>query len=175
MQTKGKGSGRRWIVASIFHLSLMAAGAAHLPIELIPVLGPPLSYYSHLSGASNSYGFFSPGVGGQLLALIDIYDRSGHKLSTAIEAGENREVALRINDIIEQFTDEHHDRVKFQRSLSASRAGSIFAQHPNIKKVEVRIETLQAVSRRAFLKGKIASWKATYSAQYIHKPHGEVR
>jgi hypothetical protein len=162
-------SARIWLALALVHLGLMASGVAHFSFIQMPVIGVPISYYGDLSGAGSSYGFFSPGVYGQVRAVIDVYDRLGRKTTRSLDAGLNREVDLRLNDIIEQFINEFDDQVKFQRSLAASLAGSIFAHHQDAKKVHVRIEQFTAPSRKDFVAGKVKTWVPAYSAKFIHK------
>ncbi len=168
MQSKVK-NGRLWIVAVIFHLCFVTAGAAHFSFRDVPVIGAALNMYGEISGANMSYGFFSPGIYGQLQALIDVYDTSGNKTTRALVKGENREADLRMNDIVDSFLEESEDKMQFQRTLAASLAGTVFATEPNAELVNVRIESFPAISRQAFLAGERADWKPAYSAKFAHK------
>ncbi len=160
---------RLWLSAALVQLGLMTAGATHVPLNEIPLVGPAVGYYGDLSGASHLYGFFSPGVYSQLQAVIDVYDSKGTKSTQPIEAKANREFFLRINDIFDQFMNEFDDKVKFQRILAASLAGSVFARTPEAEQVGVRIERYTAPSRKAFLEGKRTNWEKVYSAKFVHR------
>ena len=165
---------RAWLFAAIVQLCLMTAGAAQIPFQDLPG-GFILSTYADLSGASHAYGFFSPGVYSQLRAVVDVFDEKGDRHPGSLRAGSNREVDLRVNDIFDQFVNEFDDRLKFQRILAASLAGSVLASDRRAKKVEVRLEQFTAPSRVDFLKGAVANWKKIYSVQLVHKAKSEKK
>lgn len=168
-------SQRLWTSLALFHLALVTASAAQLSVGQLPVIGRPLQFYADMSGAGIGYGFFSPGVYAQIRTVLDIYDKSGRKTTEHMNQGPNREVDLRLNDVIESFMNEFEDQMRFQRALAASFAGSVFARKPQTAKVEVRVERFTAPSRKNYLAGKTASWEPLYSAQFIHSPLPEKK
>lgn len=169
-------SQRIWTAIALFQLVLVTAGAAQLPIGALPVIGRPLQLFADMSGAGIGYGFFSPGVYAQIRTVIDIYDHKGNKTTEFMNQGPNREVNLRLNDVIESFLNEFgEDKMRVQRALAASFAGSVFARKPQAEKVEVRVERYTAPSRKNYLAGQSAAWEELYSAQFIHSPLSEKK
>jgi hypothetical protein len=166
---------RKWIFIGLLHLGLVSAGAAQLTVAETPVLGHALQYYSDLSGAGSGYGFFSPGVYGQLRTLIDVDDGAGRVTTNLLTVGPNREADLRLNDIGEQFLNMFKDKKKFQRALAASFAGFAFANNQVAHKVTVRLEQYMAPSRQSYLAGKRADWNPVYKVSFVHKPRAEQR
>lgn len=167
---------RKWIAVVLLHLLLVAGGAFHFTGDFLPIVGRPLAFYGDLSGSGTAYTFFTPGVYAQMRAVIDIVDSSGHNRTQFLGEGPNREVNLRLNDIIEQFMNDYKDQLKFQRSLAASIAGSVFAREHDARKIGISIERYTAPSRREYLAGKTTvPWEKLYSATFVHKTGAEKK
>lgn len=158
------------LALALTHLLIMAAGAAHVPVAAVPIVGAPLAHYAEISGAGYNYGFFADGVFSQFRTVIEIRDRDGRQATEYLGQGPNREVDLRFNDIVETFMEEFNDPMRFQRSLAASFAGSVFARRPDAEKVRIRVERLSATPRTSYLEGQSSSWTTLYSALFIHNP-----
>jgi hypothetical protein len=161
---------------AISQIALVTANAFHLPLSEIPSLALPLGFYGDLSGASNGYGFFSPGVYAQIRAIVEVEDKNGNKTTRPLLDNTNRETDLRVNDAFEHFINEFDDKVKFQRILAASLAGSVFARHADAEKVGIRIERLTAPSRKAYLAGhKTGTWDQLYSVEFVNRPTARAK
>jgi hypothetical protein len=156
------------------HLILVALGAGS--VSLRP-LGPPgriLDGYSALSGAASTYGFFSPGVDGQLIAHFEVVDAQGRSRDATLETGSSHEADLRVGNIIDQFWHED-DTPGLERVLAASLAGKIFARHPEAREVAVRLEHFEPVSMEAFRGGARPERVPLYEAKFVHgdRPRAE--
>lgn len=168
-------SQRLWTALVLSHLVLVTASAAQLAVGRLPLIGRPLQFYADASGAGIGYGFFSPGVYAQIRTVLEISPRSGPKTTEYMNQGPNREVDLRLNDVIESFMNEFEDKMRFQRALAASFAGYVFAHRPQADRVEVRVERFTAPSRKNYLAGQTGNWEQLYSAQFIHHPLPEKK
>lgn len=151
------------------HLILVALGAAGVSLSPLGPLGGLLDEYSVLSGANTGYGFFAPGMGGQLRVRFDVIDAGGQKTATSLGTTASREVDLRVGDIINRFMDSEEEP-RLQRSLAASFAGKIFAHHPQASKVVVHLEAFDPVSMEDFRRGVRPQWTPLYEAKFVH--HG---
>jgi len=151
------------------HLTLVALGAGS--VSLRP-LGPPggiLAYYGLLSGADSGYGFFAPGVTGQLRARFDVTDSEGHLTTTSLETGASHEADIRAVHVVDHFWNEldNDAKVSLQRALGASLAGKIIGRHPGARQVVVRLEVFEPVSMDEFRRGGRPQWTPAYEAKFI--------
>jgi hypothetical protein len=157
------------VVAGFCHLILVTCGAADIELPTKFFLGKVINYYGELSGASYGYSFFAPGVTSQIRAVFDVVDRDFHHSTLELLDDTNREIKLRIGDIIEQFSNEDQDdQMKFQRSLSASLSGTVFARYPGAKSVTIRLEGFTPISMEEYRKGARPAWIQLYSAEFIN-------
>jgi len=167
---------RIWIPIAICHLLLVLLGASY--IDLSTLGGKYLGYYGALSGAGNSYGFFAPGVSGQLRARFEVVDRNGIQKEVSLTSSASHEAELRVGNIIDQFAgdveeDEDDDedgsaQEDLHRSLAASLAGTVFGHHPEANQVVVQFEEMVPVSMKAYREGTRSQWTSLYEAKFIH-------
>ena len=156
-----------WTIVAVFtHLSLVVAGAAYYGFDQWGRLGKVLDVYGAASGANSSYGFFAPDVGGQVRARFEITDRDGHHRFTDLASGLNHESDLRINGIMSEFVNEDPDPERFDRSLAASLAGTIFGRYPQAVQVQVTLEEFWPVSMADYRAGQRAEWKSFYQIRF---------
>src|SRR5262245_19816855 len=96
---------RRRLLFSVagVHLILVALGAAQVDLRRFGHFGQILDYYGILSGAGHGYGFFAPGVGGQLRAQFDIVDGEGRQTTTSLDVAASREAALKLRHVFDEF------------------------------------------------------------------------
>lgn len=159
------------------HLILVALGAGSVSLGPLGLPGRILEEYSILSGAGSGYGFFTPGVSGQLVAHFDVIDREGRRTAASLETGSSHEADLRVGNIIDQFWNENEDQDEDQdqdapslsRSLAASLAGKIFGRHPEAREVVVRLEHFEPVSMEAFRRGDRPSMSPLYEASFVRE------
>jgi hypothetical protein len=158
------------LVFAIVHLLLVTFGAFSFSFPLPPGLGEVVSYYGEMSGASNGYGFFSPGIQSQIRAVFDITDSKNRTITVPIMTGEVREVDLRVGDIIEQFFNDRVDNPKkYQRVLSASLCGAMFGLYPEAQSVRIRLEQLTPLSMEEYRNGATSTLQTIYSAKFVRR------
>jgi hypothetical protein len=150
------------------HLSLVTLGASSVSLHPLGLPGRLLEAYATLSGASSGYGFFAPGVSGQLVAHFDVIDAEGRRTAAALETGSSHEADLRVGNIIDQFWSEDEDAPGLSRALAASLAGKIFGRHPEAREVVVRLEHFEPVSMEAFRRGDRPRESPLYEARFVH-------
>ena len=154
------------------HLILVCFGAVGFDFYPHGLLGRCLDYYGRLSGAAAGYGFFAPGIFGQLRVKFDIVDVNGNVNIVSLDSGASGEASLRLGNIIEQFQSREEDTgVKdeaLQRALSASLARIMFMRHIDAKEVLVRLETFQSLSMEEYRSGQRGKWSPVYEARYEH-------
>lgn len=156
------------MAAGICHLILVTLGAAGIGFSNQNRLTRVISYYGEITGSTFGYGFFAPGVSSQIRAVFDVVESDARKTTRELKVDSNREVDLRIGDMIEQFIgDERKDPMNFQRALSASLSSAVFAEHPRAQSVTIRLERYDPISMEEFREGKRSSWESLYSAKFI--------
>ena len=152
------------------HLAFVAYGAAERHFSEDNLIGAALNYYSEMTGAGASYGFFAPGVDSQIRAQFEILHSNGQSSLVQLESGRNSEFYLRTGDIIENFEDQDSDDpMKFQRDLSTSLSGTIFARYPDARSVTIHLDKFEVVSMADYRNGQRPDWKRLYSATFTKK------
>jgi hypothetical protein len=174
----GKGVRQFWLGVIAAHLVLVALGAASFELNDYGRWGHALAVYCGLTGADGGYGFFAPGVDGQIHALFDVHEADGRTFTTTMGTGSSHEATLRIGNIVDQFQDFDEDRrEELNRSLSASLAGRIFGRFPKADRVTVRLEHFAPVSMKEYREGARPQWEPMYSATFAYRaaPKGDIR
>jgi hypothetical protein len=161
------------------HLALVTLGASTVSLGELGLPGRALDAYGALSGASSSYGFFTPGVSFQLGARFDVIDGAGLVTRASLATGASHEADIRVGNIIDQFgtlgdEDDEEGSAQLRRSLAASLAGKMFARHPEASAVVVRLETFEPVSMEAWRSGERPAWKPLYTAKFVHQAQPEA-
>jgi hypothetical protein len=155
---------------AVAHLAMVAYGAAGLHFPEDNLIGATLNYYSEMTGAAAGYGFFAPGVDSQIRAQFEISHSDGHSSLVQLESGRNSEFYLRTGDIIENFEDQDvDDPTKFQRDLSTSLSGTVFARYPDARSVTIHLDKFEAISMADYRNGQRPDWKRLYSATFTKK------
>jgi hypothetical protein len=168
---------RFFALIGMTHLALVGFGAASFEWSEHGPVGRVLDYYGLLSGSAYNYGFFAPGISGQLRVLVDLQDTQGHTRTINLETASSHEADLRVGDIFEQFTDAEtgdevdDDRQRFQRSLAGSLALTAFSRYPDSDLVTIRLEHFNPVSMDEFRQGLRSIWKPLYQASFRYSKH----
>jgi hypothetical protein len=152
---------------ALFHLGMVALGAASIDFSEETWLGKILVFYGNFTGAGTGYGFFAPGVTGQIRARFEVIDKDGNKSMTVLEKHQTHEADLRVGNIIDQFLGDANDDKDVQRSLAASLAGTVFGRSPSAREVVVRLESFTPPSMAEYREGKRPEWVPLYSASFI--------
>jgi hypothetical protein len=156
------------IAVAVVHLVLVAFGAAHGRFEGLGWVGKPLGWYAALSGADSEYGFFAPGVGSQLRADFEITGADGRQVSEELIPNLDREVSLRVGNIIGIFWDEIDDE-QSRRSIAASWAGTVLARHPGARQVKVVLRAYDLPSMAEYRSGERPQWTPFYQAVFVRR------
>ena len=185
-----------WVGLALCHLLLVVLGASNVDLSRLGFLGRILQYYGELSGAGSGYGFFAPGISGQLRVRFDLYDSQGRQSAftlasaipssavsnsassaiSSVERPTSHEARLRIGNIVDRFPIEDSDQdiydnsdemeAKLKRSLAASLAVSMFNHHPDVKELVVYLEEFSPVSMEEYRSGLISQWRVLYQAKF---------
>jgi hypothetical protein len=152
---------------ALAHLALVAMGASYLGYPFGP-LAKAADFYGALTGSGSAYGFFAPGVSGQLRALFDVIYPNGRQRTISLLSGASHEADLRIGNIIDQYQSQEDDEdpTALQRSLSASLASTVFSRNPGASRVRVRLEHFAPVSMADWRAGERPLWKPLYEATF---------
>ncbi|UQA55111.1 hypothetical protein [Polyangium aurulentum] len=155
-------------------LMMLALAAAHLVCVSLSALGvrPPggslpgraIAWYAALSGADSNYGYFAPFVGTQLRLTFEVTDRVGRMTEEPFRPGDNREVALRIANLVAMFWSQDDG---FRRALSASLAGKVLATRPEAESVAVRLDVFEMPTMEAYRQGDRPWWALYYRARFV--------
>lgn len=172
------------------HLVLVALGASYVDLSGLGSVGRILEYYGELSGAGNGYGFFAPGISGQLRVRFDSYDSEGRRSPLVVASPlTTHEANLRMGNIIDQFPVEDLGEgesqplpeessedgavakkvvlaTQLKRSLAASLALHIFKSHPEVKQLAVYLEEFSPVSMEEYRDGILSEWRTLYQAKF---------
>lgn len=149
------------------HLLLVIAGACYAPFEGESPLRKFLELYTQASGASGTYGFFSPSIGGKVEAVFDIMDQNGKKIDT-IHFAQNasREVQIRLAGIYEEFTSKFAREDQVRQKLATSLTSYVFGEHPTATEVILRIEDYWPTTIAEYRQGKRSDWEVLYEAKF---------
>lgn len=130
----------------------------------INLLGDWQRAYGTLTGASADFKFFAPRVGAPLQAVFEITDDDG-KVSTEGLGEANRELALRVGNIVDAFGEDLADE-KLRRDLASSLAVWVSRRHPDLQALRVRLLEFQLPTLKEFRYGKRSYWKELYLADF---------
>jgi hypothetical protein len=151
----------------LLNLLMVFLGAIDFDFSEVPWVGTGLNYFARISGADGQYGFFAPGVDGQIRARFEVYGSTGLIQTLQLEDGQNSEADLRIGDIIEQFDHESDgDPLKFQRELSASLSAAVLARIKDAKSVTISLEEFKQISMSDYREGLRPKWNLVYTASF---------
>jgi hypothetical protein len=166
---------RRRLLLGLFagHLILVALGAGSVSLSPLGALGDLLEGYDALSGAGSGYGFFAPGVTGQIVAHFAVLDGEGRPTDVPLATVASHEADLRLGNIVDLFSaDDDDDAPSVSRALAASLAGTIFGRHPEARQVVVRLEFLEPASMEESRHGGRARRSPLYEAVFAQHPAG---
>jgi hypothetical protein len=147
----------------------VALSAGYVDLSSYGFLGQVVSYYGTLSGAGESYGFFAPGISGQLGVHFDVISKNGKISTLTLKSDTNHEADLRIGNIINHFQETESDHPEnLRRSIAASLAGSVFGHDPDAKEVVVYLDQFLPVSMEEYRKGSRPQWESLYQARFLY-------
>ncbi|MEO5969216.1 MAG: hypothetical protein ABIQ95_04750 [Bdellovibrionia bacterium] len=174
-----------WMGFALCHLVLVALGASYVDLSRLGSLGKVLGYYSELSGAGSGYGFFAPGISGQLRVRFESNSQLGSNSGlgfidgTVAERAASHEAILRLGNIVDQFPtdglgeDAYDDPEigvdadnRLKRSLASSLAVNMLKRHPEVKQLAVYLEEFSPVSMEEFRSGLRPQWTILYEVKF---------
>jgi len=153
-------------IVAFFHLLLVALGAGYFPFEKLGAPGELLQRYGAATGAINGFGFFVTDAEDHVYARFAAIDAEGRRRPVRLESGRSHESDLRIGAIADNFYMPDKDGARFQRSLAASLAGTLFGRHPDAKEVVVTLEKFTPVSMQAYRAGARPHWSSVYEVHF---------
>jgi hypothetical protein len=162
-----------WVGFAVSQLILVTLGAFEVSLPLGKRFTQAIDFYTGMSGADSSYGFFAPGIYGQLRMRFEVIDGKGRKTSVHLDTPRTHESAIRVGNIIDQFwePDETEDEGQgIHRSLVTSLAGKVLARHPGSNQVTAKLEQFEPVSMDEFRNGLRSKWKEVYEATFAFHP-----
>ena len=157
-----------WLAAHLFCSALFAlcphkAGFWHyLPNWALT----PFRLYGAFSGATGSYGFFSPDISPQLRARFLLNTAQGD-VPVPLFPPMNHEAELRVSNLVDSQWELRTDQKSLDknRALAASYAGKLLDRHPSARAVVVIVEYLQ-LARIAVRPRPEPAWTLLYQARF---------
>jgi hypothetical protein len=144
----------------LFHLAVIATGLA----TNWPGRNPALLYlrdgYQFLTGAGGGFGFFSPGVGNQLVIEFEVEGRR-----IALDKLVNQEVSLRIGNMYRLFAYSYENE-KVKRSVAASLAASVFRRYPALTQATMVASLYRMPSLEEWAAGKRPATEEMYRVTF---------
>jgi len=154
----------RWTIGlGLLHLVAVIVGAteANLSSDAFKLL----RYYGSLSGSAANYSFFAPSVGSPLRASFYLTDDKGATIVEEADASDDREIALRLGNVVDAFRDKLQDE-KVRRSIAASWSGLVLSKYPSARKVRFVLDEFHIPTMEAFRGGEKMAWVEDYSASF---------
>jgi hypothetical protein len=153
------------------HLMLVVCGALGwniLPQESVP--GRALQAVRGYTGSDTGFGFFAPGVPGQIRAKFYMRDANGKEWSDFLDSNMTREAKLRAGSGV-GLADEIEEG-KFKTDFAKSWAATMFGRYPTAKTVFVEMEYYDPPSMEEYRNGKRPEWKAFWGNEYKRNEKG---
>ena len=157
-----------WLAAHIFIEALFAlcphtAGFWHYVPHALLV---PVRIYGAFTGATGSYGFFSPDISPELRARFFETTPAGER-EVVLFGPMNHEAALRVGDLLDAQWDVGTSKANMEknRALAASFAGKVLELRPGASAVTVVVEHYQ-LPRIAQGHQPEPPWREMYRAQF---------
>lgn len=151
---------------ALSHLVLVFLGALQADINFhSSSINEALRIYQAYTGADSGYDFFAPDVGTQLRASFEVTDQKGEVQSTVFDNPQDKEISLRIGNIVNMFWSEDYDE-DTQRALAASWASAISRRYPAAKKVRLRIQEYDLPTIQEYNEGLRPKWNDYYMATF---------
>jgi hypothetical protein len=145
------------------HLALVTCGACHVwPLSPRSSAGRLLSTYGALSGASDGYRYFAPGVASQTRVTYTLRDVDGAEQDLPPLATRNPEVMHRHSSMNIVWRRPH------VRSVAASSlAGHLWAEHPEAEEIVVHVQMCDLPTMKSYRAGKRPRWRTFYQAAFV--------
>ena len=157
------------ISLAMLQLVLVALGALEIELPNLGGLSKVLNIYGSATGANYSYGFFAPGIDGQLRARFQLGTGKNARI-VSLDTPSTHESALRVGNIIDQFWEpDDSDGEEVHHALLASLAGKMLSRHPEAKVISVKLERFDPVSMQQYLQGERPQWEEFYEATYRYQ------
>lgn len=150
----------------IMHMCLTVAGIFKVDWKDFKVIGVALAFYSNISGADSSYGFFSPDVPSQLNVEFIVSDGKGREVADTLESRAPRDIALRYGNMIRLFLNFVKD-TESRRSLAASWAAEMYRRYPWAEIVEIKVQSVQLPSMHDYKAGQRITLTEVYSGRFV--------
>jgi hypothetical protein len=154
---------RKWapVTFVVGHLALVVCGAAgSFPSE---ERSAPAAAYGASTGASNSYGFFAPGVSSMPRVVLIHVNARGERRESMMQEQANREVSLRFGTGVSMFL---YSDSQAQRELASGWAAAALARDPDAQRVTVRVELYAVPTMAEYRAGKRTRWVRYYEGEF---------
>jgi hypothetical protein len=151
------------------HLAVVAAGAAQLTSRVHGPVGRGLRFYGALSGAGDAYSFFAPSVGPQFRARFTLSSPRGARFEETLETGKNREVGLRLGNLV-GMVHNVAGRDDLRRAFLAALAANRLGAHPDASLVQVNLEEWVMPAMAEYRAGARPWWRSLYEATFLRTP-----
>lgn len=124
-----------------------------------------MKFYGKWSGATATYGFFSPEIPREIVFDFKITRADGSVQTTRLQDTTNNEVRARVGNILRLFA-KNFKKKEILRSLAASITASMFEAYPDAERIEIRGQLHRFPSMEAFRGGERASFVPVYAATF---------
>jgi hypothetical protein len=152
------------------HLLLVACGAAGFaPWKNGGFAGHSVSLYGHLTGASNSYGFFAPNVANQLITTVTAEDVQGNRRVVEFGGG-GTETDRRISTMMMVFAN-----AKCPQMHGLSLAAYILGKNPTARTVSVEIYQRRLPTMADYRQGERPYLEEIYRGAYGRRLRAHVQ
>jgi hypothetical protein len=144
----------------LLHLLVVASGLHTAWPGRNPVLLWFRDGYQFLTGAGGGFGFFSPGVGNQ---LVIEFEAGGKRI--ALDKLVNQEISLRIGNMYRLFAYSYENE-KVKRSVAASLAAAVFRRFPELKETTMVASLFRMPSLKEYAEGKRPGLEEMYRVTF---------
>lgn len=156
-----------WALLSVGHLAVVICGAAYLlPSAEAGPAAQGLRWYTAMSGAGSSYGFFAPSVGSPHRARFLLKDDSGRMWWDAFDEAGSSEARLRLTGIVDGafMSGAAEDSPEWRQRLVSSWAATMFSRHPDAVSLSVVVEAWYVPDMANYRAGSHPTWLEVYQA-----------
>jgi hypothetical protein len=162
-----------WLLYICLHLILVTLSGFYIRTADWMPGKSIIDFYKRASGSDSSYGFFAPAIGMKALALFDVTDQNGTKITNVRLVPESeREVELRVTGIFDGFNGQEGQRERIRKPLATSLAAAIFSKYTDAVEVVLRINELSPITMDQYRQGQQGTWSELYTARFARNQKG---
>lgn len=158
------------------HVCLAIAAALHLALVTVGAFGwglplgrgravRALNYYGAVTGASQRFSYFAPGVASPLRATFLLKTAAGRTWTDTLDEEAGREAQLRMESIVTNFMQAEY-RPGLRRALAGSWAATMLGRHPEAERILVRVEICDLPTMTQYRAGDRPRWRPVYEAEF---------